>query len=113
MSSYKTDDYMGGPDGEGRWSFVSRRDGERVSVKIDGEVVERYDTEMEMIAMMDQLQAREDQRKAEYFAKKAETEGTFEWVDSPAYGRGKRYHELPGAVHYDNGNGKYTVQIWD
>lgn len=34
-------------------------------------------------------------------------------VDSPLYGHGRRYDVQPGATQYDDGSGRYNVQIWD
>lgn len=34
-------------------------------------------------------------------------------VDSPTYGHGRRYRAQPGATQYDDGSGRYSVQIWD
>lgn len=44
----------------------------------------------------------------------ATTERTYDAVRPGWFGAGRRYHDTPGATHYDSdGTGDYTTQLWD
>lgn len=38
---------------------------------------------------------------------------TYDEVYDSTFGVGRRFHDQPGATQYDDGSGKFTVQIWD
>lgn len=41
------------------------------------------------------------------------TDSPYRTVHSSLYGEGRRYHSQPGATQYDDGSGRFNVQIWD
>lgn len=80
----------------------------------------RYATEEEALRDAPQVLAHYNQRVRANEARQAECEQQatapthgYTEVDSPLYGPGRVYDDQPGATQYDDGSGRYSVQIWD
>jgi len=41
------------------------------------------------------------------------TGGAYRTVASATYGPGRVHADMPGATQYDDGSGRYAIQIWD
>lgn len=81
----------------------------------------RYATEEEAVADAPRVLAAYLELIATNTARAAETDRQAETtsqrpyveVRSSVYGPGRVYRDNPGATQYDDGSGRYSVQIWD
>ena len=80
---------------EGATATVTTRAGAKKAVTLGAKIGERYG---DVIAEFTEQATKRDAHTV---------------VDSPIYGRGCRYADQPGATQYDDGSGRYNVQIWD
>jgi hypothetical protein len=86
----------------------------------------RYPTEAEatadiprvvavIVARRDAVQAQQEKVAAMLVDEAPATPSarTYKTVHNGTYGTGRRYADQSGAVQYDDGSGRYSVQIWD
>lgn len=93
---YVTDDDTGKP--LSKQAFATREDAEAALPEIVGQVQRRVDAH----------------RAQQHDAQQTETATQpYTTVHSGLYGEGRRYDHTPGATQYDDGSGRYNVQIWD
>jgi len=73
-------------------------------------------TEAAKAARLAKIEAQEAADAAAYEASQRplrSTRGGYTTKRGSVYGEGRVYDDMPGATHYDNGNGKFSIQIWD
>lgn len=91
--------------GETLWMVFRVENGELVNAGIGGV----YETEAEAEAMI--------AKHAAAIAAKNEgrpiDRGPYTMKNSSVYGEGRIYPDQPGATYYDDGSGRFNVQIWD
>lgn len=75
----------------------------------------REDAEAALPGIVAQVQGRVDAHRAQqHDAQQTETATqSYTTVHGGLYGEGRRYDHTPGATQYDDGSGRYNVQIWD
>lgn len=104
-----------------KWRIVGPADTitscyQRIQVtKREGDTVEVVTTDLEDVREVRGLRYRiASFRRPVASAERSEsTERRYTTVRNSAFGAGRVYHDQPGATQYDDGSGRYNVQIWD
>lgn len=90
----------------GHYVTVTKANGHRVTVKVTA-TVGAYERQGLRYSVATYSDARDMD------AAQPTTQNTgFRWVHG-AMGAGKRYYAQPGCTYYDDGSGRYSIQIWD
>lgn len=103
------------------WVIFDDTTGKRLGADI------RYGTEQEAndaiertvaahLALIQRNEQRAAEREAELAAEQTareETHRRYDVVQHGMFGEGRVYRDQPGATQYDDGSGRYSVQIWD
>lgn len=103
------------------WAILDMDSGKRIGPDV------RYATEEEataaipaalaararMIERNEQAAAEREATIASADAEDRETPRRYRTVRNAAFGDGRVYDDQPGATQYDDGSGRYGIQIWD